>query len=244
MDTDITKKEPGKHRFVLTIEYEADHLHTVQATLLASYEPDVRVVPSSVELNLLDFTTGEASFSLIDYRPEPLTVRQLRTSSPALDVRVTENPTEYLPGWRYTFGVTYTNLNKRNRDQLDESIELITSDEANQTILVPVRIRGIDRLRVLPKVVRLPAVSSGQPRTAKIVIRDSLGENVEVSEVESEGLIGAQFDPKPSVAPALTLVLDEQKAATRIFPTTVWIKVKVPCERSIPLIIEIDPAGS
>lgn len=238
LEADLTRKEPGLHRFNVTIEYDCDGRRFAAATFRATYQPDLHLSPRGVDLTVTEGGQAAATFALVDYRPEPLKVLRAGSASPSVQVRVSERPGEYLPGWRYVLEVRYADTAAETRGSLATEVFLETSDPAHPRFSVPVRVRRLERLRLAPA-----AVSFRPGGTAAVVVRDSQGEPVEVEGCETDGLARATFSPGAEPVKRVTLTFAETRPRPAKGPPTIWIKVKAPCERRLPVKVLAAPSS-
>lgn len=230
LEADVTKKEPGAHRFNITIEYDCAGRRFATASMRVTYQPDLHLFPKALDLTVTEGGQAAATFALVDYRPEPLQVLRAGSASPAVQVRVSERPGEYLPGWRYVLEVRYADPAAETRGSLATEVFLETSDPAHPRFSVPVLVRRLERLRLAPA-----AVSFAPGGTAAVVVRDSQGEPVEVEGCETDGLVRATFLPGAEPVKRVTLTFADTKPRPEKGPTTIWIKVKAPCQRRLPV---------
>jgi hypothetical protein len=235
LETDVTRKEPGPHRFQLVFEYQCGGRHLTAATLKVSYQPDLHVTPNNMELIVTEGRGARVTFALMDYRKQSLKVRQIRTSEPALRARITEYPTEYQPGWRHTVEVTFTDPPGETRGSFRGRLQLDTTDPDYPILTVDIVIRRLDRLRLVP-----PAVVLGPERTAAVLIRDSLGEKVELGECVTGGLATPAYAPGAEAVKKVSLSLPAGAVDPAKYPATIWIRVTKPCERRFPVTVTLE----
>lgn len=125
----------SQSRHLITVEYEGAEPR--QAHLQVHYltRPDV-IVPHEVEIRSTGAHDVAVSFTVVDFRDNPLKIAMISTSSPGLRARVAQEPSSYLPGREYRIEASYA-ANDRPPGEYAETILLHTDDPDRQTI--PVR---------------------------------------------------------------------------------------------------------
>jgi hypothetical protein len=238
LEADISHKEPGAHRLLLFIEYEwEDHKATAIASLLVIHQPDLYITPSLLNITVAEGTRTTANITIIDYRKGALQLLKIRSSSPFLEAKISESPSEYLPGWRYVIEAAYTDSPKESRRHFSERILIDTSDPQASPLTIPVEVHRLGRLRIAPQSV---ALQSGQ--AAEVILRDSLGEKVAIAECDTAGLVDFSFNPDAETFKKISLSLPRGTEDLSKFPATIWIRVNKPCERRIPIIVSLAPS--
>lgn len=169
----------GQNLYAVDVEYQGAQLRRTRLTLQAQHRPDI-VVPDRLILRSVPGRSASVSFSVIDYRERPLAIKEIKTSSPTLQARVTQEPSTYLPGWQYRLEVSLS-PDPRPGGSREESVWLGTTDPQREKILVRVTVQRAHRIRVSPSSLRLRAVKN-QPgkQTGKLFIDDTEGESLTV----------------------------------------------------------------
>src|SRR5258707_4165980 len=62
LEIDLSRKTPGPHRFLVDVEYECEGRHVAKASMLASYQPDLRLVPDKMQVAVTEGGRGSAGF--------------------------------------------------------------------------------------------------------------------------------------------------------------------------------------
>ncbi len=106
IEVDLSRKEPGKHRFAIKVEYDAGGRRMTEATVTAVHAPDVTLAPAAVTLNVIGGGSASADVTLTDFREHPLRVTGCQSSTALISARMTTSPDRYDYGWRYTFEVS------------------------------------------------------------------------------------------------------------------------------------------
>ncbi len=239
LEVDITKKEPGLHRFAITIDYECLGRHSsARASVAASYEPPVRIVPGSVQLETTGLKKADGEFMIVDHRPTPMTINRVSTSSPALHAELAARPKEYVGGWRLVFAVRYDPAKDEAKSgDVSGTVFVQTSCLDHPTMSIPVVVSRRERLRAAPATVVLPREPGGAP--PRVVVRDSLGEQVEIDSVACDKTVRAAFERAPAFAPNVSFSLAIPPADSGGFPVTAVIRVTKPCAQDIPVTIRL-----
>jgi hypothetical protein len=235
---DVTKKNPGSHRFKVTVEYEGGSVKIVTAWVRVAYEPDVRIIPGALFLDVVEGKNASTSFALVDYRRVPLRIVGTNVTSGGCHIRVTEEPAEYSPGWRYSFEISYSDPPSEERAELGETVVLQTSDSDHELVRIPLTIHRRQRIHVVPSIVKLKP-----GRITRIAVRDVSGERIAIDACESGGLVSASFREEPEPVKFITLSLPNTPIQSSRYPTTVRIKLRQPCSKVLPVSVALDQSG-
>ncbi len=235
LEADVSQKEPGAHRFLLFVDYECgERKATATASLRLVFQPDLYITPRNFDINVTEGTRTIANVSVIDYRKEPLKILKVRPSSSAIEAKISESPSEYLPGWRYIIEATYTDPPAETRWQFSEQILIETSDSELSLMTVPIDVHRLQRLRVAPQAVTL---QPGHP--AEVILRDSLGQKVVVEKCDTAGLVELSFTKEGDPTKRVLLSLPGGWVDPSKYPATIWIRVSKPCERRFPIRVSL-----
>lgn len=235
LEADLSHKEPGSHRFLLFIEYlYAGSTATATAGLHVAHQPDLYITPNLLEMVVTEGGLSMGSVTIIDYRKESLQVLKVRTSSSAIKTKISERPSEYLPGWRHLIEVVYTDPPNEKRPEIRERIFIDTSAPQTPSLKVDVNVRRLDRMRIAPQTIALhPDVP------ANVILRDSLGAKVIVAECETAGLAVPSFRREGESAKKVSFSLPRGAVDSSKYPATIWIRVSEPCARRLPLTVSL-----
>jgi hypothetical protein len=172
----------GTQVFMVDVEYAGARSARTRLTLRAEYRPDL-VVPDLFKIRSVVGRTTVADLFVVDYRDVPLEIESVTSSTAGLAGKVTEKPSQYLPGWRYRLEVTFAS-SKLTTGLHQETLFLHTSDPDRKTIPVRVTIDRAARVRVAPSVLRLkPDPTDPRFQVGKVFLDDTEGEAVEIAAV-------------------------------------------------------------
>lgn len=242
LEADITRKTPGRHRFGITVEYENQKPQVAHAAVIATYAPDLQVIPPFISISLAGGAAEPIRFSLVDFREKPLEVRQVRTSTGALRVKITDTPSQYMPGWRYSFEATYKKSEGASGGESGETIWIETSDPDHSILTVPVSVRRFERIRLMPQAVKLTPGEKGM--SARVLIRDTEGEDLQIDTVDVPGgVVAVQFTREPQAFQHVVFTLAEIEAQPAGFPVTARVRLKTPCVTELTVVIALALPG-
>lgn len=234
-EVDVSRKEPGAHRFLLFIDYEREAgKATATAALRVVHQPDLYITPRYVSITVTEGTHSSANITIIDYRKESLKILKIRPSCISIKANISESPSEYFPGWRHVIEAAYTDSPKETRRELQEQIFIETSDSEFPLLTIPVEVHRLDRLRLAPQNVLL---QPGHP--AEVILRDSLGQKVAIAECQTNGLVEPSFTKEEEPAKKIVLSLPRGNLDASKYPATIWIRVSKPCERRLPVRVSL-----
>src|SRR5262249_45518919 len=150
----------------------------------ARLRAEVRVQPAALTV-FAEQAVGH-ELVLTDRRPQPLTVTGVRTSSPHLRGRVSEQGRDAAGHWVRKVSLEVAADYPPGRH--DEAVHLLTDDEAYKELKIPVTVvkRSQQRLAVTPGSVNLVA-PAGQPIPSRVLlVRDNDNQGVVVERVVAD----------------------------------------------------------
>lgn len=176
--------QPGRQAYAADIEYEDDATRHIRVMLYFQYHPDV-VFPSRVKVCAAGDLPGEVTFTLTDYRPQPLQLKRITTSSTDVVATLVRRSETYRPGWDYQLRVT-AHPKDRAAGQYEESVVIETSDPERPTLSVLVSVEKSLRLRVAPTNLFLRR-DHAQPdrQVGRLVVDDSNGDPVDIESIDT-----------------------------------------------------------
>src|SRR5262249_48512045 len=141
------------------------------------------------------------------------------------------------------FGVEYTDTGDQAGNQRGESVQIATSDRDNAILTVPVSIEVVERLRVVPRSLVLGGASDESHSSSRVIVSDSLGEKVSIQAVRTSDAVTAEFSKDPALVQSIWFRLRSDPVDPALFPATVWIDTKAPCQASVPITIHLESSG-
>lgn len=230
---------PTNQSFSLTLAYDGEQPREAQLRLTVRWRQDV-VVASSISLRAVSGKEAAASFDLVDYRDESLTVSHLTTSAADLTAEVVEKPVSFLPGWRHRLRLCYAGTRPPGR--YGETVTLHTSDPARRTLAVSVVLQVERRVRVSPETLYLTRDADGRIASGKVYLDDREGDPVEVVGMKSsDSRLNAEVKvTRPSQAVvSVRFSFGETKPGAKSDPVMLRVQLKKPvseeiCVRVVP----------
>jgi hypothetical protein len=239
---DLSQQSPGPHRFAIDVQYEAPEPRETRVELAVFNARDLVITPSEITLNSVGERAGSAHISIVDFREKPLKILQLTTSNTSLKARVVEEPTGYLPGWRYLIGVSTGNHLATGKHL--ERITIATDDPMHRILSIDAEINKMSRLCAAPRTVYLKRKAGTVP-TGEIHVRDAEGHAVEIESIAEPGeLLDFHIGKNGTGQPTITVAIKNAANQMQGFTTSVLIKVKNPCLEEIPATIVWQPTSA
>jgi hypothetical protein len=166
----------------IVVDYTTSERRTARLLIRLKFQPDV-IVPAEVAMRCVQGLTSTASFTLVDFRDEPLKILRIGTSSAGIAAIVRQTPVAYLPGWQYEIEVTLRDGVAVSTDRR-ESVILYTSDTERPEIVVGVLLKHVDRVRVSPGILVLAEEEKeSKPAANWLYVDDTEGGAVSVGAV-------------------------------------------------------------
>jgi hypothetical protein len=155
----------------------------VRVQVKAIVERELAVEPAALRLFASPGLAHE--ITLIDRRPNPLTISTIRTTSPRVLAEWSGPWQRASNGWERKLRVQ---LADGNDGKLDEVVQLFSDDPDYREIGIPVTgaLRSKRRYVVSPEEVTMPAASSGSASSFTILIRSLDGRLVEIDKAECD----------------------------------------------------------
>ena len=217
---------------------------SVESTLLiqAKLIAELGIEPASLQI-ISDKPISQV-VTLTDYRPQPLEVKTVQTSSSELHAELLP-PRRDAQG-RLVHAVQVQVAANFPDGRHDEVVSLYTSDPAYRELRVPVAIvkRSRQRVSVSPERVSIP-VTSGQGTPSQIVlIRDADDQRVEVGQIVAEhAAVQCRWVSAPNGSMTLRIQVDGTQVGSQSFKTEVEVHVTKPIPQvlRIPVACEVTP---
>ncbi len=171
----------GPKAYSVSLTYEGSERRSERLLLRLVNQPDV-LRPDQVNIQCFPGETGEACFTIVDFKERPLKITAVGTSTPALRVISQGEPSSFRPGWHHRFCVKWDSGGK-DCGTYRESIMLHAEGSEQSDITVNVMIEQVPRIRVLPGELFLALGDKGQS-VHHLCVSDRKGETVEVLSIE------------------------------------------------------------
>ena len=161
----------GPRNWNVRLSYRSgNQLYEMTLLLSAHIVTEITVQPAALTV-FVDSTVGH-EIVLTDLRLKPLAIAGVRTSSPALKTRVTEQFQDGFGHWVRKISLEVAADYPEGRH--DEAVDILTDDPTYRDLKVPVTIvkRSRQRLSALPEKVSLQAPPQGAIPSRIVLIRD------------------------------------------------------------------------
>jgi hypothetical protein len=229
----------GRQTDAIDVEYRGATVQTVRLLLHYQARPDV-ITSEQLRLRAVSGQPARIEFTLVDYRDNPLRITRITTSTPELRARVVEEPSQYLPGWRYRLEASLVER-EAAPGEYHEVVTLHTDDADRPRIPVEVIITRARRLRMAPTRLQLRSSPDSGAVVGKLFVDDTEGDLVEiVSVTPSDARLQCLFDPKPAPRVVIEVRLTGRKVAEESVPGHVLVTVKKPVRAALSVPVSWD----
>jgi hypothetical protein len=225
----------------VSVDYEDTARHEAQLTVHVRYRPDVEI-PESIDIRSVAAQSAVGGGILRDHRRQPLSLTELTTSAPDLQVEALAD--KFGEGRQYYLSVTYSG-GKRPPGHYTESLTLHTTDSAYKTIEVKVGLQIVKRIQVAPETVLLKADPNDSQRyVGKVSVDDAEGSAVEFDAVSpSDEHLLCQLDARGSARRVIEVSLRTADRASVRPPMTIRIRLKTSVGEELSVPVVLDPQG-
>jgi len=235
LEVNTLSQAPGPHEWQVHVTYKlADITNEVLLRLRARVITEVTVEPAA-----LTFFADKAlahDILLTDLRPHPLSITEVRTSSPHLKSQVVDaycdDAGHQVRKMRLVVASDYP------EGRHDEILGIYTDDPSYRELKVPVTVikQGRQRLVATPDEVRLEA-PRGQPIPSRIVLlRDRQDQQVEIESINADHpAIKCQWAKGPGVMSTVKVQIDYRQLTAETLQSAVHIH----CSKPLPLTMTI-----
>jgi hypothetical protein len=233
LDVNTLSQAAGLQSWRVTVCYEsAGQRYEVPLQISARIVTEVSVLPAAVIVFTDSPVTQE--LTLTDLRAQPLSVIDVRTSSPHLQGRITEQGRDAadhrLCKIRLDVGGDYP------VGRHEETVDLVTDDAAYRTLKVPVTIvkRGRERVTVSPEEITLHG-NKGQPVASQLLrVRDGGNEGVVVERVTADDpALTCSWAAGPNTMATVKIQADRACIAGTMLKSAIHIEVSKPERRTL-----------
>jgi hypothetical protein len=239
VDVNTLSPAAGPHEWRIKLAYKAgDHLHEMTLRLNAKIIREVTVEPTAVTMFAESGLGTEIAVS--DIRPNPLSVKEVRTSSASLKARISE-PAKDQQG-HSMHKITLTVAADLQEGRYDESIDIVTNDAGYASIKVPVTVvkRSQQRYSATPRDVTLQATSM-QPIPSRIVLlRDSSNQQVVVEKIAADHpAITCRWAQGPGTNATLKVGVDHTKVTEKSLSSALHIHFSGPVKEALTIPVKL-----
>lgn len=241
LDVNTLSQPAGPHTWRVILDYQTDGRPQEAALLLsARLVTEITVQPPS--LAIYTDTAAADAVLVTDHRPRPLTVTEVRTSSPCLRHQIDRDYRDEKgrPVTKVTLEVGADYPEGRR----EETLAIYTSDPAYPELRVPVTVVKHPRRRVaaVPAEVTLTA-PPGQPFPSRIVlVRDRQDEAVVIDRVRADDpAVVCRWAPGPGALATVKIQVDRSRVRGPRLETTVHIHVSRPAAQDLAIPLTCTP---
>lgn len=216
-------KKPERHRFLVTVTYEAGTIQTAQLVIEVTKPPFVRLYPPSLTLTLGSGKTSGA-VAILDDRPEPLIIERT-TASAGLRAEIV-GPEKADDCWRFSLRIEASPTSFPSGES--HGLVLVkTNDPANPELRLPVTVIQPPRLRVVPALVTF--AGSQATVEARFAIEDGQGKEVKIQSF-APPIPGVRVETNhaPNGACVIRLTADRGIVEAAHFPIELPMQVLAP----------------
>jgi hypothetical protein len=235
LEVNTLSQAPGPHEWKAWITYKiGDTSYESVLKLHAGIVAEITVRPA--ELTILAGSAVEHEIFLTDLRSTPLSIREVRPSSPYLKSGVAREYRDESSHqvWKLRLLVTGEYPDGRH----EEVVGIYTDDPLYRELRVPVTIvkQTGARLAATPDQVTILA-TRGQSVSSKIIlIRDSQNQPVEIEDIKSDDpAITCRWAKGPGAMATVKIQSDHKKQSAETLDTAVHIETRQPTRQTLTI---------
>jgi hypothetical protein len=235
LEVNTLSQTPGPHDWKAWVTYKiGDASYESLLQLHARIVAEITVRPAA--LTILAGSAVEHEILLTDLRSAPLSIREVRPSSPYLKSEVASEYRDESGNRVQKLRLMVTGEYPDGRHE--EVVGIYTDDPLYRELRVPVTIvkQGRTRLAATPDQVTILA-TRGQSVSSKIVlIRDSENHQVEIENIRSDDpAITCRWAKGPGVMATVRIQVDHQKQSPETLDTAVHIETREPTHQTLTI---------
>jgi hypothetical protein len=235
LEVNTLSQTPGPHEWKAWITYKiGDASYESLLQLHARIVAEITVRPAA--LTIFAGSAVEHEIVLTDLRSTPLSIREVRPSSPHLKSEVVGEYRDESGHQVRKLRLLVTGEYPDGRHE--EVIGIYTDDPLYRELRVPVTIvkQGRTRLAATPDQVTIQA-PRGQSVSSKIIlIRDSQNQQVEIENITSDDpAITCRWAKGPGAMVTVKIQVDHRKQSTETLETTVRVETHEPTRQTLTI---------
>jgi hypothetical protein len=235
LEVNTLSQAPGRHEWKAWITYKiGDASYESPLQLHARIVAEITVRPAA--LTIFAGSVVEHEILLTDLRSTPLSIREVRPSSPHLKSEVVGEYRDESGHQVQKLRLLVTGEYPDGRHE--EVVGIYTDDPLYRELRVPVTIvkQGRTRLAATPDQVTLQT-PRGQSASSKIVlIRDSQNQQVEIESITSDDpAITCHWAKGPGAMATVKIQIDHGKQSTETLETAVHVETREPTHQTLTI---------
>ncbi len=235
LDVNTLSQPPGANTWRVQVGYRAGGTAAqTSLELTAQVLIEISVTPAAMTV----FADSAISHEIVlaDRREKPLSIVEVRASSPKLKAQVTEQFRDVLARWIRKVRVEVTGDCPDGRHE--ETLTLHTDDSSYRELRVPITIVQRPRQRVIAALTQVSLqVPAGQAAPSKIVlIRDSENQPVVVENVRADDpAVVIHFAQGPANMATVKISVDRTRLQKGTFRSAVHVEVREPLRQTLTI---------
>jgi Protein of unknown function (DUF1573) len=235
LEVNTLSQAPGPHEWKAWITYKAgDTSYEALVELRAHILAEITVRPAA--MTIFAGSSVEHEILLTDLRSKPLSIKEVRPTSPYLKSQVVGEYQDESGHQIRKLKVQVASDYPAGRHE--EVVSIYTDDPAYPELKVPITIlkEGRQRLSPTPAEVTIQA-SRGQSASSKVVlVRDSLNQQVVIENTTSDDpAITCRWAKGPGNLATVKIQVDHRKQTTATLDSAVHIQVREPMTETLTI---------
>lgn len=233
LEVNTLSQGPGIHVWSLSVLYEADgRPHETDLRLSARVVTEVTVQPA--ELTVFADAAVRHEIVLTDLRPQPLRVTEVRSTSPQVTGRLTDQSQDAAGHRVCRVRLEVSGDYPEGRRQ--EIVDLVTDDPTYRDLRVPLTVvkRGRQRLAAAPNPVALFAAPGQEVPSRVVLVRDADDQPVVVGRVEADDpAVTCRWAPGPNRLATVKVHVDRSRVRGGSLQTAIHVHISKPVEETL-----------
>jgi hypothetical protein len=235
LEVNTLSQSPGPHEWKAWITYKiGDASYESPLQLRARIVAEITVRPAA--MTILAGSAVEHEIILTDLRSAPLSIQEVRPSSPHLKSEVVGEYRDESGYQVHKLRLLVTGEYPDGRHE--EVVGIYTDDPLYRELRVPVTIvkQGRTRLAATPDQVTIQALRGQSVSSNIVLIRDNQNQQVEIENITPDDpAITCRWAKGPGAMATVKIQVDHQKQSTETLETTVHIETREPTRQTLTI---------
>jgi hypothetical protein len=239
VEIDTLSQSPGPHSWIARVQWRSPSISAETALqLTARMVAEIAVQPAA--LTIFADSAVAHDISLTDIRPQPLSIRAVRSSSTKLTVQMTKEGRNPLGQRTWTIHLAVADDFPAGRHE--EAVTVYTDDLAYRDLRIPVTIvkNTSQRVAALPKQVLLTAIAYTPLPAQLLRLRDRANKAVHVERIVADHpAITCRWAPGPDTMATLKITVDSKQLSHGSLKSAIHVYVTKPVVETVTIPVEV-----
>jgi hypothetical protein len=232
-------QSPGPHTWIARVQWRSRSISAATAVqLTARMVSEIRVHPAA--LTIVADSAVAHDISLTDIRPQPLSVRAVRSTSTKMTAQIASETQDPAGCRKWNIHIAVAEDFPPGRHE--EAVTIYTDDPAYRDLRYRVTIikNPGQRVAALPDRVMLTAIP-GTPLPAQLVrLRDRANQAIEVEQIVADDpAITCRWAPGPDTMATMKILVDHNQLHEGGLQTAIHVHIRKPAKEVVTLPVQV-----